>query len=135
MPETFTAAKEVFNTIRTNGIGICFKWTNKVITNTIGKHLIEMHHKYYVVHYPFGVTWYKIIIPRKRGPCLIDEILDKDGNDIQQEIHQYMGPCHNFHGQNITPEILGYESITFKYLNGSEKTFKNDEVINITLDA
>jgi len=128
---SLSTIKEIYNTIRNNGISICFNWTNKIITNTIGKHLIEMHHKYYIIHYPFGIKWYKIIIPRKRGPCLIDEIIDSNGNNVNADIFDYLGPCHNFHGQNMTPEILGYESLTFNYINGTSKTFKNDECIII----
>lgn len=128
---SFSVVKEVYKTIRDNGIGICYKWTNKITTNVLGKHLIEMHHKYYIVNYPFGVNWYKIIIPRKRGPCLIDEIIDGEGKDIKANIFEYMGPCHNFHGLSVTPSMLGQTQITFKYLDGTEKTFANNDIITL----
>ena len=121
----------IFNTIRKNGIGICYEWSNKIFSNTVGKYLIELHHTHYIINYPFGVNWYKIIIPRKRGPCMIDEIMDEKGCDIKEKILSFMGPCHNFHGQEMTPKILGYGSITFTFINEDIKTFTGDEIIRV----
>lgn len=127
---TYVISREVFKVIRRNGLGVCLIWTKQVIANQIGNRLVEMHHKYYIIHYPYGVTWYKMIIPRRRGPCMIDSIKDSDGNDIKQDIVPYMGPSHNFHGTRVTPKMLGYDSITFIYLNGTEKTFQSTEPIS-----
>ena len=122
---------EVCKVIRRNGIGTCLVWTNQVITNQICNQLVEMHHKYYVIQYPYGVSWYKIIVPRHRGPCKIDTIVDSTGTDVKKDIMMYMGPSHNFHGTTITPTMMGYEQLTFTYLNGTVKTFENNDIVMI----
>lgn len=128
---TYTVAKDVYDIINKNGIGVCLMWTQQVIANQIGNRLVEMHHRYYIVHYPYGVSWYKIIIPRRRGPCRIDTILDEDGNNVKKDVCSFMGPSHNFHGTQVTPEMLGYNSLTFTDLAGDVKTFDKNDIITV----
>ena len=125
------AIVKVVRCVRQHGLGICLQWTRQIVTNQITKHLIEMHHKYYVIHYPYGVTWYKIVIPRKRGPCLIAEIRDSGGNNVMDVITPYMGPSHNFHNQQISPKILGFEELLIVYIDGTEKKFTGNDVITV----
>lgn len=128
---TYTVTKEVCKVIRRNGLGVCLKWTQQVIANQIGNRLVEMHHRYYVIHYPYGVTWYKIIVPRRRGPCKIDTVVDQDGKDVKKDVFAYMGPSHNFHGVAITPKMLGYESLTFTDIFGDARVYTEEEVIAV----
>ncbi len=128
---TYTVTREVYKVIRRNGLGICLMWTQQVIANQIGNRLVEMHHHYYVVHYPYGVTWYKIIVPRRRGPCRIDTVTDENDNDVKRDVFAFMGPCHNFHGAQLTPSMLGYKSLTFTDLTDNSQIFAEDEAITI----
>lgn len=123
--------KEVYKVIKRNGPGVCLYWSRQIMTNQCAKYFVEMHHKYYIVHYPYGVTWYKIMIPRRRGPCKVDTITDIEGNDVKQELQSFLGPGDNFHGINITPNMIGYSQLTFAYIDGDIKTFVGDEIINI----
>lgn len=121
---------EVYNVIQQNGLGICLLWTKQVIANQISKRLVEIHHKYYIIHYPYGVTWYKIVIPRKRGPSIFDTITDQDGNDVKKQVFEFMGPSRNFHGMDITPMAMGYGKLTITFLDGRVEEFQaNDKII------
>lgn len=128
---TYTVTREVYKVIRRNGLGVCLIWTQQIIANQIGNRLVEMHQRYYVIHYPCGVTWYKIIVPRRRGPCIIDTVIDEDGNDVKKDVFAFMGPSHNFHGVSVTPSMLGYKSLTFTDLTDNSQTFAENEVITI----
>jgi len=103
----------------------------QLITNKVAKYFVHVDKNYYIVHYPFGVNWYKIIIPRHRKPCKITSITDSSGLDISKDIFEYMGPSHNFHGITVSPQILGYETIIFEYINGDKKEFSNKDEIKI----
>ncbi len=128
---TYTVTIEICKVIRRNGLGICLLWTRQVIANQIGRRLVEMHPRYYVIHYPFGVTWYKIIVPRRKGPCLIDTVSDGDGKDVKKDVRAFMGPSHNFHGMTVTPKMLGYDSLIFTYIGGKTKIFAELDEITI----
>lgn len=121
----------VCNTIKKTGFNTCILWTKQVITNQIGKKIIEMHHKYYVINYPYGIKWYKIIVPRNRSPCIIDTIHDENDNNITNDILQYMGPCHNFHGKEMTPNLLGYSELHIINIYGEKVVYKNNDIIDI----
>nr|QBK88281.1 MAG: uncharacterized protein LCMAC202_06430 [Marseillevirus LCMAC202] len=107
-------------------------WTKQIIANQIGNRLVEMHHHHYIIHYPYGVTWYKIIVPRRRGPCLIDTVTDGDNNDVKKDVFAYMGPSHNFHGVTVTPSMLGYDSLTFTYISGEANTFAGTDIVSVS---
>ena len=119
---TYTVLKEIHR----SGLRICVVWARQVITNWLSIKFIEIHHRYYIIHYPYGVTWYKIIVPRRRGPCTIHSITDADGNDVKDAIFAFMGPGHSFHGIRVTPRMLGYETLTF-----NDTVFTDTDVITI----
>ena len=53
-----------------------------------------------------------ILISKKlNGPCKIIAILDKDGNNVKDEVIPYFGPDYKLHNTEITPEMLGYEEL------------------------
>ena len=126
----YMVTKEVYKVIRQNGLRTCIVWAKQVIANQIGGRLVETHRRYYIIHYPYGITWYKIIVPRRRGPCLIDTVTDGDGNDVKKEVFAFMGPSHNFHGVSVTPKMLGYNTLNFTYLNGEVKAFAETDTIS-----
>lgn len=106
-----------------------YNWIWAFLTNKLAQYLIEMHHNYYIIHYPLGVKWYKAVIPRNRGPSpFIDSITDENGNDIKEEVYKFLGPCFDFHMGEITPKIMGYSKITIKTLSKSY-IFNENEII------
>ncbi len=67
-----------------------------------------------------------------------DEAEDEDEEEVEEDITEFFnsiyGPCKDFHQSKISPNMLGYEKIIIKYLNGDtveeeEKTFIYDEII------
>src|SRR3990167_1715368 len=48
------------------------------LTFKTSKHLTEVHHKHYLVHYPYGIHWYTIMIPRNRVPCNFSKVFGVD---------------------------------------------------------
>ena len=119
----------IFNVVKKTKMETYYVWGKQILTNKISKNIVEMHHRYYIINYPFGVSWYKIIIPRKRGPCLIDTITDGQEVDITKHIFTFMGPSYNFHGIDITPKLLGYEKLNFYFTSGEKRIFKDNEKI------
>lgn len=107
------------------------KLCTEIITHKLSEHLVEMHPRWYTVKYPCGVNWYKIIIPRKRGPCLINTILDEKGECVKEELIPFLGPAHNFHGSVITPAMMGKKTLTFMFLDDTKRTFEKDERIHL----
>lgn len=76
-----------------------------------------------------GINRYVIRFPRVRGPSQIISILDKDDKDVTLKVKAFMGPSHNFHGVPTTPELLGYDILTFIFLDDTKKTFEKDQRI------
>lgn len=107
-----------------------YTWTSGTFVNRLFKSLVQVHHKYYIVWYPYGITWYKMIVPRNRKPCMVDQIYAGDEN-VTADIRQYMGPYHNFHGQQVTPKMLGYSELRFTYIDDSDHTFVRDDPISL----
>ena len=129
LAKLFQFSKEACFLIIKDGPRICLVWARQLISSQIGKYLVEIHHQYYLVHYPYGATWYKIMIPRNRGPCMIDTITNDVFEHVKKEVIPFMGPGHNFHGSRVTPGMLGYESLTFTFINGDTRTFCKNEIL------
>lgn len=93
---------------------------------------VEIHHRHYIINYVHGFQTYKILAPRRRGPCQFDRVVDQDGNDVTAAVKQFAGPSHNFHGIPTTPEMIGYRSLAFfNGIDDSSKTFEAKEVMDI----
>lgn len=90
---------------------------------------IEIHHKHYILNYQHGFDKYKVLFPRRRGPCKFEKILDENGVDVTSEITPFMGPSHNFHGIPTTPCMLGHSELTFILNDGDYIVYRYDENI------
>lgn len=99
--------------------------------NMLSRKHVVINQNYYIVHYPYGVSWYKIIVPRNRRPIVIDSITDESGKDIKSEVIPFMGPGHNFHGLMVTPRMMGFDRITIEYGVAQKciKTFETNQPI------
>lgn len=95
-------------------------------------HLPHPKHKNkYFITYNFEGKPYNILISKKRGPHKIVAIYGDDGEDVFEHVHQFMGPNFDFHNIDYTPSCLGYSSLTFQFMDDSEKIFKDDEIIQL----
>lgn len=98
----------------------------------------------YNLDYYDGSTKYSVRFPKKRGPCPFSKveyvkeecIRDSDGVtsvayiiDVTEKIRKFAGPCHNFHGIETTPKMLGYKSLTFYFRTDNEVTFSENQPI------
>ena len=108
----FTVASAFFMGYRSHKISTAVKQT---FANFLSKKHVEINTNYYIVYYPYGVSWYKIIVPRNRRPMVIDSITDENGVDIKSQVLSFMGPGHNFHGMMVTPKMMGFQKITIEY--------------------
>ena len=123
---------EMIKMIHRNGPGIIRVWIREYIAQFCANYLLEVHHKYYIVHYPYGLSWYSIRVPRNRLPIVIEAILDQNDKDVRDHVLPIMGPGYNFHGITTTPGDLGYETLSFQILGQEELIpFPKDSPINI----
>ena len=111
--------------------GVIIKWINGWVTNKVSKYFVEIESNSYTVHYPYGVRWYRIRIPRVLGPTSYVTKITADGEDVTTCVKGLMGPSNNFHNQPVSPESLGYHSITFEFALEDSKTFTDDDTIVI----
>ncbi len=85
--------------------------------------------KKYILTYYVGSRRYKIHFPKKRGPRNIVSVRTND-TCITEEVFEAMGPSHNFHGIETTPELLGYpHGVTVKYRVGKTVHYEKTETI------
>jgi len=112
---------------------VCYKYKGQIAqlaTNWLSKKIIETHHNRYIINYPHGAKWYKIIVPRNRQPFILNSIVDEHDNDVKSTIVPFMGPNHNFHGVPTTPQMLGFEKLTFSVgLDPIVTTFEKSQYI------
>lgn len=116
----------LYHMVRTRGI-VCLKqW----ITNKAGKYLLEIHSTHYCVHYPWGTTWYKIIVPRTFPKLmLIERVVDDNDTDVTVNVLCSAGPHYNFHHIPTTPKLLGFKHIDVKYIDDTTKRFGTNDII------
>jgi hypothetical protein len=81
------------------------------------------------VTYWIGMKRYKIIILSKFNFNPIDTILGEDGDDVTDEVFEYLGPCFDFHNVNVTPKMMGYNDLEFHYIDGTLKSFNANQTI------
>ena len=89
------------------------------------------------IAYPFGGTEFKqIAIKKQKKSIFIDEITDEMGQDVTKEVEQFMNPYGGdlFYNQAITPDMLGYESLTFTDCYGESVEFDANDEIKFNLE-
>ena len=100
------------------------------VANKISRYFVEIEKNCYTVHYPYGVRWYRIRIPKVSGPVShIVKIYCERGIDITEKIKPLLGPSNNFHNQPVSPESLGYRRLTFEFALEPDKIFVDDDTI------
>lgn len=82
--------------------------------NILNHFFVKNHPKLkntYEVKYSVCGKEFIMISKKVNGPCKIVAILDKDGNNVKEQVIPYFGPDYKLHNSEITPEMLGYEEL------------------------
>lgn len=85
----------------------------------------------YEISYVIDGRMHKMITGINRGPKKILQISDHSREDVTDLVHAYTGPRGNWHGHEFTPLFFKRQSLTFELHDGTEITFKDDEVIDL----
>ena len=87
----------------------------------------------YEISYVINGKLYKLITSTKRGPSPVLQIVSKTDDDVTALILPYMGPLYDCHNMDITPAMLGHESLLFELGNGTEYTYMEHDKINLKI--
>jgi hypothetical protein len=90
-----------------------------VVSNSHGK----------IVSFKIGPTPYKLFIPRVVRRALPTSIENQDGEDIYDQMIEYMGPNSDFFHTPATPKMFGHTSISFHYTSGTTQFSENEPLI------
>ena len=70
-----------------------------------------------------------MIIKPLRGPSCVLDIIDDKNNDVTEHIIPYLGPNEDWNNTPFYPLYFGYNKLIFELLDGTVKTFNNNEII------
>jgi len=112
--------KKDFETWMQTHLGLTKDLTNKIT--------------YYTYYYNYKP--YRIIVNHHNGPTNTYQIFGEKGEreivEISPLVEQYMGPCHDFHNCEISPNLLGYSKISFINVEtGDISSFSGDEIMRV----
>lgn len=79
------------------------------------------------VEYSYAGQPFRFRTKIKKGPnkFLVQKIYDKNEVDVTDTVKQYLGPAEDWHGQKLTTQVLGFDSLTF-LLQDDKKLVYND---------
>lgn len=118
-------------------VHILKSYVGSYLTFKLAGYIITKNHDHYIINYPYGTSWYKIIIRKHPGPNMIENITTSviEGKESEKEvIHElapYLGPGHDFQGMKLSPNDLGYDSLKIYYFNGNTKIYATNEIMEI----
>jgi hypothetical protein len=85
----------------------------------------------FIVNYSIGMSEYSLLLPRVRRNNRVGDVADADGKSVMADIARFLGPADDFHGRKVTPRDLGYPWLHFVFIDGSERAWEEDEVIEL----
>lgn len=98
------------------------------IYQKVNGNVVKLSNHRYMLSYVIGGQLYKTIIPVRRGPSTILQVLDINANDVTGDIIPYSGLDNSFkHCLDITPVDIGYEELTINMSNGESKRIKGTD--------
>jgi len=111
-------------------IQIMYQLLVQKVTIAISGWLITETPEAFVIDYPYGPKWYKLMIPKHNNKRILSVKIES-GEDIKHILKKYMGPYDNFGNvSGLTPRLLGYGRLIFKDVSFTEYTFIGDEEIS-----
>lgn len=87
----------------------------------------------YEVSYLINGKVYKMVVTPIRGPSPVLQISNDSYIDVTDIVIPYLGPRYDWHNITLSPKFFGYKSLTFELLDGSSKTFSDND--NVTIDS
>ena len=96
----------------------------------LNKSLVKIDKNNYELTYVINGKLYRNRVKIKRGPNPIIQIIDESSEDVTDIVSPYMGPQYNWHGNNLTPSILGYKTLIFEMSDSTEKIYGENEIIS-----
>lgn len=86
----------------------------------------------YDIEYTIHLKTFRFRTTFRKGPCRYRGFTTTVGDeeiDVSENILPYVGPNHDFHCLQYTPEELGYPSLTVQYDDGTTRVFGPTEVL------
>jgi hypothetical protein len=83
----------------------------------------------YEISYIINGKLYKMRVKPQKGPKPVLQVIDECSEDVTTEVLQYLGPNYDWHNSNLSPKILGFESLTFECSDGEEAIFTKNETM------
>ena len=100
-----------------------------LLTQYLNKNVKQINSKTYELSYVINNKLYKNIITIKRGPQPILQIINDENIDVTEQVLPYLGPCYDWHKNDITPKILGYKNLTFIVNDEQKYNYQTDNII------
>lgn len=130
--ENTSAFREIYKTVSWNTMAdFCIFKIRTNLSSYFETGLLSKGSKVCNLVYYDGSSKYLVCFPKTRGPCPFSQV-NEYGIDVTEKIREFSGPSHNFHGIPTTPEMLGFDKLTFIYKNGMEKDFEKKDTISLT---
>jgi hypothetical protein len=95
------------------------------------KSLVRLDKNTYELTYVINGNLYKCRIKVKKGPKPILQIIDHNSYDVTEVVLPYLGPEYNWHGNKISPNGLGYNSLSFELSDGEEKFYDKHDIVSV----
>jgi hypothetical protein len=96
----------------------------------INGNVVKLSNHRYMLNYVIEGKLYKTIIPLKRGPSKILQILDINATDVTIDIEPFGGADESFrHSLDLRPVDLGYEELTINLSNGETRRIQTGEFL------
>lgn len=125
-----SACKTKLNNIYSTA-SIIFQASYITLIQKFRKNVRKLDQNKYEISYVIAGRLYKLIVCPKRGPLPMISVKNENGIDVTDNILQYLGPNYDWHKILITPEQLGYKSLTFEYPNETSIFFPEKTILNI----
>lgn len=95
-----------------------------ILNNNVKK--VDKHR--YEITYIINNRTYKTIVRVPKGPVNITKISTSNGVNVTERVISYYG-CRP--DTELSPNFLGYDELTFEYIDGKTERFTDNEIIII----
>lgn len=85
----------------------------------------------YELAYVIGGRYYKIIVKPRRGPSIINMVIDENDDDVTNLVAPYMEVPASIQNYSFTPQFFNRKELHFELSNGDNQTFGETDVINL----
>lgn len=102
----------------------------------VNGNVVKLSNHRYMLSYIIQGKLYKTIIPLKRGPPRILQILDINATDVTIDVEPFVGSDESFrHTLDLRPVDLGYQELTINLSNGETKRVEGGEYLKDYIES